>query len=164
MNKDTVQDGLVVSMEYSLSVDGEMLDSSKDAGPLQFLAGYDNIVPGLEREMKGMKIGESKDVVVSPADGYGEFDEEAFMEVPRSEFPDDMEIEMGMELGVSDEDGNHQMAIIENFDDETVRLDFNHPLAGAELHFTVKVVGLREPTTEELEHGHVHEEGHHHHD
>jgi FKBP-type peptidyl-prolyl cis-trans isomerase SlyD len=164
MNKDTVQDGLVVSMEYSLTVDGEMLDSSKDAGPLQFLAGYDNIVPGLEREMKGMKIGESKDVVVSPADGYGEFDEEAFMEVPRSEFPDDMEIEMGMELGVSDEDGNHQMAIIENFDDETVRLDFNHPLAGAELHFTVKVVGLREPTTEELEHGHVHEEGHHHHD
>jgi FKBP-type peptidyl-prolyl cis-trans isomerase SlyD len=164
MNKDTVQDGLVVSMEYGLSVDGEMLDSSKDAGPLQFLAGYDNIVPGLEREMKGMKIGESKDVVVSPADGYGEFDEEAFMEVPRSEFPDDMEIEMGMELGVSDEDGNHQMAIIENFDDETVRLDFNHPLAGAELHFTVKVVGLREPTTEELEHGHVHEEGHHHHD
>jgi len=162
MNKDTVQDGLVVSMEYSLSVDGEMLDSSKDEGPLQFLAGYDNIVPGLEREMKGMKIGESKDVVVSPADGYGEFDDEAFMEVPRSEFPDDMEIEMGMELGVSDDDGNHQMAIIESFTDETVRLDFNHPLAGAELHFTVKVVGLREPTQEELEHGHVHEEGHHH--
>ena len=163
MNKDTVQDGLVVSMEYSLTVDGELLDSSKDAGPLQFLAGHENIVPGLEREMMGMKIGESKDVVVTPADGYGEFDEEAFMEVARSEFPDDLEIEMGMELGVSDEDGNHQMAFIENFDDKMVRLDFNHPLAGAELHFTVKVVGLREPTPEELEHGHVHEEGHHHH-
>ncbi|CAG1016542.1 FKBP-type peptidyl-prolyl cis-trans isomerase SlyD [Anaerolineales bacterium] len=164
MSKDTVQDGLVVSMEYTLTVDGEVLDSSKDAGPLQFLAGYDNIVPGLEREMVGMKIGESKDVVVSPADGYGEFDEDAYAEVPRSEFPDDMELELGMELGVTDEDDNHQMAFVESFDDETVRLDFNHPLAGAELHFNVKVVGLREPTKDELEHGHVHEEGHHHHE
>jgi len=163
MSKDTVQSGLVVSMEYTLTVDGEVLDSSKDAGPLQFLAGYDNIVPGLEREMVGMKIGESKDVLVLPADGYGEFDEESFMEVPRSEFPEDLEIELGMELGVTDEDDNHQMAFVESFDDETVRLDFNHPLAGAELQFNVKVVGLREPTSEELEHGHVHEEGHHHH-
>ena len=64
MSKDTVQDGLVVSMDYKLTVDGEVLDSSEDAGPLQFLAGYGNIVPGLEREMAGMKIGESKDVVV----------------------------------------------------------------------------------------------------
>jgi FKBP-type peptidyl-prolyl cis-trans isomerase SlyD len=163
MSKDTVQSGLVVSMEYTLTVDGEVLDSSKDAGPLQFLAGYDNIVTGLEREMVGMKIGESKDVLVLPADGYGEFDEESFMEVPRSEFPEDLEIELGMELGVTDEDDNHQMAFVESFDDETVRLDFNHPLAGAELQFNVKVVGLREPTSEELEHGHVHEEGHHHH-
>jgi FKBP-type peptidyl-prolyl cis-trans isomerase SlyD len=164
MNKDTVQDGLVVSMEYTLTVDGEVLDSSRDAGPLQFLAGYDNIIPGLEREMIGMKVGESKKVVVAPVDGYGEYDEEAYMEVPRSEFPKDMEIELGMELGVTDEDGNRQMAFIESFDDESVRLDFNHPLAGAELHFSIKVVGLREPTEEELEHGHVHEEGHRHHD
>lgn len=162
MNKDTVQDGLVVSMEYTLSVDGEVLDSSKDAGPLQFLAGYDNIVPGLEREMVGMKIGESKDVLVLPEDGYGEFDEEAFMEVPRSEFPLDMELETGLELNVTDEDGQHQLAFVESFNDKTVRLDFNHPLAGAELHFNVKVVGLRDPTKEELDHGHVHEEGHHH--
>jgi len=162
MNKDTVQDGLVVSMEYTLSVDGEVLDSSKDAGPLQFLAGYDNIVPGLEREMVGMKIGESKDVLVLPEDGYGEFDEEAFMEVPRSEFPTDMELEEGLELNVTDEDGQHQIAFVESFNDKNVRLDFNHPLAGAELRFNVKVIALRDPTKEELDHGHVHEEGHHH--
>jgi FKBP-type peptidyl-prolyl cis-trans isomerase SlyD len=162
MNKDTVQDGLVVSMEYTLSVDGEVLDSSKDAGPLQFLAGYDNIVPGLEHEMLGMKIGESKDVLVMPVDGYGEFDEEAFVEVPRSEFPSDMELEEGLELGVSDEDGQNQVAFVESFNNEIVRLDFNHPLAGAELQFNVKVVGLREPTKEELKHGHVHDEDHHH--
>jgi FKBP-type peptidyl-prolyl cis-trans isomerase SlyD len=129
---------------------------------LQFLAGHDNIVPGLEREMIGMKIGESKEVVVSPEDGYGEFDEEAFMEVPRSEFPTDMEIEEGVELSVTDEDGKNQYARVESLTDETVSLDFNHPLAGAELHFSVKVIELRDPTEEELDHGHVHEEGHDH--
>ena len=162
MIEDTVQEGVVVSMDYTLRVDGEVLDSSDDAGLLQFLAGHDNIVPGLEREMIGMKIGESKDVVVSPEDGYGEFDEEGFMDVPRSEFPSDMQIEEGVELNVTDEDGENQYARVESVNDETVRLDFNHPLAGAELHFNVKVVALREPTEEELDHGHVHEEGHHH--
>ncbi len=162
MSKDTVQNGLVVSMDYKLTVDGEALDSSEGAGPLQFLAGHNNIVVGLEREMLGMKIGESKDVVVSPEDGYGEFDDEAFMEVPRSEFPADMELEEGMELHVTDEDDQHQMAFVESFDDSAVRLDFNHPLAGAELHFNVKVIALRDPTAEELDHGHVHEEGHNH--
>ncbi|MHB8779708.1 MAG: FKBP-type peptidyl-prolyl cis-trans isomerase [Anaerolineales bacterium] len=162
MSRDSVQDGLVVSMDYKLTVDGEVLDSSDDEGPLQFLAGYDNIVTGLEREMIGMKIGESKDVVVRAEDGYGEFDEEAFMEVPRTEFPEDMKLEEGMELHITDEDDQHQAAYVTGFDDKTVQLDLNHPLAGAELHFTVKVVALREPTVEELDHGHVHEEGHHH--
>lgn len=163
MSKDTVQDGVVVSMDYKLTVDGEVLDSSDEAGPLQFLAGYGNIIPGLEQEMMGMKIGESKDVVVQPEDGYGEFDEEAFMDVPRSEFPADMQLEEGLELHVTDEDGNHQAAYVSSFDDKSVNLDFNHPLAGAVLNFSVKVVGLREPTEEELDHGHVHEGGGHHH-
>ena len=162
MSIDTVQVGLVVSMEYSLRVDGEVLDSSDGAGPLQFLAGYDNIVPGLERAMIGMKVGESKDVVVSPEDGYGEFDDEGYMDMPRSEFPDDMELEPGIGLNLTDEEGNVQPAYIESFDNETVHLDLNHPLAGAELHFNVKVVDLREPSAEELDHGHVHEEGHQH--
>jgi FKBP-type peptidyl-prolyl cis-trans isomerase SlyD len=86
MSKDSVQDGVVVSMEYTLHVDGELLDSSDGQGPLQFLVGYGNIIPGLENEMMGMKIGDSKKVIVQPVDGYGEFDEEAFMEVPRDQF------------------------------------------------------------------------------
>jgi FKBP-type peptidyl-prolyl cis-trans isomerase SlyD len=84
------------------------------------------------------------------------------MEVPRNEFPADMQIEEGLELSVTDEDGQNQYARIESLTDEKVRLDFNHPLAGSELHFNVKVVALRDPTEEELDHGHVHEEGHHH--
>lgn len=162
MSKDSVQDGVVVSMEYTLKVDGEVIDSSAGQEPLQFLTGYGNIIPGLEREMIGMKVGDSKDVIVAPAEGYGEYDDEAFLEVPRGEFPKDMPVEEGLELTVRDEEGQARYARIDSVEAESVRLNFNHPLAGDELHFNVKVVGLREPTGEELEHGHVHQGGHHH--
>jgi len=162
MSKDSVQDGTVVSMEYTLHVDGEQLDTSEGQGPLQFLVGYGNIISGLESEMMGMKIGDSKDVVVQPADGYGEFDEEAFMKVPRGQFPKDMPMELNAELTVRDDKGEARYARVESIDGDVVTLDFNHPLAGGELHFHVKVVALREPSEEELEHGHVHEAGHHH--
>lgn len=162
MSTETVQDGQVVSMEYTLRVDGEVLDSSEGQEPLQFLAGRGNIIPGLERKMIGMKVGESKEVVVAPAEGYGEFDEEAYVDVERKEFPKDMPIEEGIEMHVSDDEGQSRYARIDSIDGDTVRLSFNHPLAGMELHFNVKVIGLREPTAEELEHGHVHDGGHHH--
>ena len=162
MSTDSVQDGVVVSMEYTLHVDGKLLDSSEGQGPLQFLMGYGNIIAGLENEMIGMKIGESKDVVVQPADGYGEFDEEAFMEVAKKDFPKDMPLEVGAELTVRDNADNARMAFVDGIEGDTVTLNFNHPLAGDELHFHVKVVALREPNDEELSHGHVHEAGHHH--
>jgi len=162
MSKDTVEDGVVVSMEYTLHVDGELLDSSDGQGPLQFLAGYGNIIHGLEEEMRGMKIGDSKDVIVQPKDGYGEFDDEAFMQVPRTDFPKEMPMEVDTELTVRDEEGNARYARVESIEEDNVTLNFNHPLAGDELRFHVKVVALRDPTQDELEHGHVHEEGHHH--
>jgi FKBP-type peptidyl-prolyl cis-trans isomerase SlyD len=162
MGIDSVQEGVVVSMEYTLHVDGELLDSSEGQGPLQFLAGYGNIVSGLENEMMGMKIGDSKDVIVQPVDGYGEFDEEAFMKVPRNQFPKDMPVEVETELTVRDDEGQARYARIENVEGDVVTLNFNHPLAGAELHFNVKVVALREPNAEEVDHGHVHEGGLHH--
>lgn len=162
MSTESVQDGVVVSMEYTLHVDEELLDSSEGQGPLHFLAGYGNIISGLENEMMGMKIGDSKDVVVQPADGYGEFDENAFMNVPRNQFPKDMNLEVGAELSVRDNQDHARMAYVDSIEGDTVTLNFNHPLAGDELHFHVKVVGLREPNDEELEHGHVHEGGHHH--
>ena len=162
MSTESVQDGVVVSMEYTLHVDGELLDSSEGQGPLQFLAGYGNIIPGLEEELRGMKIGDSKDVVVQPKDGYGEFDDEAFMQVPRDDFPQEMPVEVNAELTVRDDAGNARYARIDSVEDDTVTLNFNHPLAGDELHFHVKVVALRAPTDEELVHGHVHEAGHHH--
>lgn len=162
MSKDTVQNGIVVSMEYTLKIDGEVIDSSEGQDPLEFLTGHGNIISGLEREMIGMKVGDSKDVVVAPADGYGEYDDEAHLDVPRSQLPKDMPVEEGLELTVRDDSGEGRYARIESVEGETVRLNFNHPLAGDELYFNVKVVSLREPTGEELEHGHVHAAGHHH--
>lgn len=162
MSKDSVQKDVIVSLEYTLHVDNEEIDSSKGQDPLQFLVGHGNIISGLEREMIGMKVGESKDVVIAPTEGYGEFDEEAFMVVPRNDFPKDIPVEEGTELTVRDDSGKSRYARIDSIEDDTVTLNFNHPLAGDELHFNVKVVDVREPTAEELEHGHVHQGEHHH--
>ena len=149
-------------MEYTLKVDGETIDASAETGPIEFLQGQGNIVPGLERELYGMSVGDSKDVVVSAQDGYGEIDGEAFMEVPRDQFPADIPLEVGTLLELLDDADQPVHARIEKVAEQTVRLDFNHPLAGKELHFSVKIAVLRPATEEELEHGHVHGEDHAH--
>lgn len=110
-----------------------------------------------------MKVGDSKEIVVAPKDGYGEYDEAAFMDVPLNNFPKDMDVKEGLELSVKDDGGQSRYARVDTVEGETVRLNFNHPLAGDELHFNVKVVNLRVPTEEELAHGHVHVGGGHHH-
>jgi FKBP-type peptidyl-prolyl cis-trans isomerase SlyD len=157
-----VQDNLVVSMEYTLSVDGEIVASADSNDPIQFIQGMGNIIPGLEREINGMTIGESKNITLTPEDGYGEYDDEAFAEVPRDEIPDNVPLEIGTALEMEDEEGNYLEAVIDEIADDYVVLDFNHPLAGQELHFAIKVIALRDATEEELEHQHVHFEGHEH--
>jgi FKBP-type peptidyl-prolyl cis-trans isomerase SlyD len=129
---------------------------------LEFVHGAGNIIPGLEREMTGMAIGESKEVVVAAVDAYGEEDEKAFMEVPREQFPEEIPLKVGTELQVQNQAGQPMYARIDMVGEKSVRLDFNHPLAGKDLHFSVKVIGLREATDEEKEHGHVHGSGHAH--
>lgn len=113
--------------------------------------------------MIGMKVGDNKNVIIAPADGYGEYDDEAYLDVPRDQFPNDMQVEEGIELTVRDDSGEGRYARVESIEEGTVRLNFNHPLAGDELQFDVKVIALREPTAEELDHGHVHQGGGHHH-
>jgi FKBP-type peptidyl-prolyl cis-trans isomerase SlyD len=151
-----VQDGQVVMMDYTLHVGGEILDSSEGHDPLEFLQGAGNIIPGLERELYGMAVGESKKVTVVPAEGYGELNPNALVNVPRSQFPANVPMETGTEIQVTDQQGQTMVARIDRVEVESVRLDFNHPLAGKDLHFDVKIVGLRAPTDEELDHGHVH--------
>ena len=151
-----VQDGQVVSMDYTLRVDGEVMDSSNGHEPLEFLQGAGNIIPGLEQELYGMSVGDSKLVIVQPEDGYGLVDPEAFVDFPREEFPANIPLEKGVEIQVTDENGHPMGARIHSVSDESVKLDFNHPLAGKQLHFDAKIVGLREATSEEHAHGHVH--------
>ncbi len=159
----TVQDGQIVAMEYTLKVDGDVADTSEGREPLAYLHGAGNIIPGLEREMLGMVVGESKDVVVAAADAYGEEDDQAFMDVPRDQFPKEIPMEVGIEIQVQNQSGQPMYARIHEVGEQTVKLNFNHPLAGKELYFSVKVVEIREPTDEEKEHGHVHGAGGHHH-
>ncbi len=156
-----VMDGQVVSMDYSLHIDGELVDTSEGREPLDYLHGAGNIIPGLESELDGMAVGESKSVIVTPAAGYGEHDPNAYMDVPRREFPGEIPMEIGAELQLQDQSGNPMYARIDEIKEDTVRLDFNHPLAGKELHFKVTIMGIRQPTDEELSHGHAHH-GHEH--
>ena len=151
-----VADGQVIMMEYTLQVDGEIIDTSADHGPIEFLQGQGNIVPGLEQALYGMAVGESKDVVVAAGDGYGEMDNQAYMEVPRDQFPQDIPMDVGTQIELHDESGQPMVARIDQVGETSVHLDFNHPLAGKELHFAVKIAGLRPATDEELDHGHVH--------
>src|SRR5512140_2627888 len=155
-----VDAGQVVSMHYTLHVDGKVVDSSEGGEPLQFIQGMGHIIPGLEHELYDMKVGESKSVTVPPKDGYGETDESAYMDVPREAFPAEVPLETGTELELRDQSGHPMFARIEAVTDESIRLDMNHPLAGKELNFDVKIAGLRPATDEEVSHGHVHGEGH----
>jgi len=157
-----VKDGQVVSMEYTLKVDGKVTDTSEGREPLAYLQGSGNIIPGLERELAGMKIGESKEVLVAAANAYGEEDDKAFMDVPRADFPKDIPAKVGTEIQVQNQAGQPMYARVDRVDEQSLRLNFNHPLAGKELHFSVKVVEIRDATPEEKEHGHVHLPGHQH--
>jgi FKBP-type peptidyl-prolyl cis-trans isomerase SlyD len=151
----TVDDGQVVSMDYTLHVDGEIVDTSEGREPLDFLQGVGNIIPGLERELYGMEVGQSKKVVVAAADAYGEFQEDAVVNVPKGEFPEQIPVEVGTELQVRGQNGETLHGRITKVEGENVELNFNHPLAGKELHFDVTITALREATDDELLQGQV---------
>ena len=142
-------------------MDGKVVDSSEGGEPLQFIQGMGHIIPGLEHELYNMQIGDSKNITVAAEKGYGESDETAFMDVPREAFPHDVPLEEGTELELRDQSGNPVYARVDNVSENNIRLDMNHPLAGKELNFEVKIAGLRQATDEEVSHGHVHGNGQH---
>lgn len=146
-----VTDGMIVCLDYTLRLDdGEIVDTSEERDPLAFVQGQRQIVPGLERQLYGMEVGEEKQVVLNPAEGYGERDPEATQDVPRDVFEEDLDLQPGMPIQVSDGTGRRATAFVAAVGDESVELDFNHPLAGETLHFTVEVVDLREATEADL--------------
>jgi len=157
---NVIADDVVVSMNYTLTVNGEVFESSPEGEPIEFIQGHGHIIPGLERQLYGMSIGDSKEVSVASDDAYGEVDPEAVMEVPRSEFPEDIPLLPGVQLQVRNEEGEDLDATITKVSADSIELDFNHPLAGKDLTFDVTVVDLRPATDEEISHGHVHGNNH----
>ena len=152
----------VVYIDYVLKDDqGEVLDSSGEHGPLAYLHGNGQLIPGLENELEGKSAGDSFEAVIGPEMGYGEYDENLVVKIGRDRFDTNEEIEPGMQFQAQTPEGD-RVFTIKDVSENEVTADGNHPLAGMELEFAVTVVNIREATTEELEHGHVHD-GHNHH-
>lgn len=153
----------VVLIHYTLKDDGgAVLDSSAGSEPLAYIQGHGNLVPGLERALEGKQDGDSLAVTVSPADGYGTRDEKLVQRVPKRSLQGAGDIRKGLQFQARTEDGMRLFTVTAVVGD-MVSLDGNHPLADKTLHFDIEVVSVRDATAEELEHGHVHGAGGHHH-
>jgi FKBP-type peptidyl-prolyl cis-trans isomerase SlyD len=158
-----VQSDHVVSIDYTLKNDaGEVMDSSEQTGPMAYLHGHQNIIPGLEKALDDKAVGDTLSVSIEPADAYGERNAEMIQTVPRSMFQGVDEIEPGMRFQAQTEGGVTVVTIKEVNGDE-ITLDGNHELAGETLHFNVEIKDVRPASEEEIEHGHVHgPDGHEH--
>lgn len=161
MSDMTVQDDAVVTLTYTLTLDdGTEVDAAGTEDPLVYLHGHDNIIPGLEIALTGLKVGDSRQVSIAPANAYGDFDPDAIVTIPYEDFPDDIELEEGMALELQNErTGEFYEAFIEELSDEGAIVDLNHPLAGEALNFDVTIVAIRAATRDELDHGHPHGPG-----
>lgn len=146
----TVQEKSFVEIEYTLTLDsGEVVDRSAPDKPLGFIFGVNAIIPGLEKKLTGMSAGESAKLVVEADEAYGKRDEELVRELPRGNFPEGMDIEVGMIFQAQSPQGPANLRVVE-VGEETIKGDFNHPLAGERLNFDVKIVNVREASDAEL--------------
>ena len=139
----TIEKGKKVSFDYTLKVDGEVVDTSKDRGPLEYTHGEGKIIIGLEKEMEGMKVGDEKTVEVKPEEAYGLKDSQAFRDVPKTSLPQGLEPKVDMMLQMQGPGGQALPVRIAEVKDDKIVLDLNHPLAGKTLMFQVKVVEVK---------------------
>ena len=154
----------VVLIHYTLTNDaGDVLDSSNGGEPLAYLHGQGNIVAGLEKALGGRSVGEKLSVRVEPAEGYGVRDAALVKRVPRRSFGSAGNIKPGMQFQAQLERGQTRVVTVTAVKGDMVTVDGNHPLAGQSLNFAVEITEVRDATSEELEHGHVHGPGGHHH-
>jgi FKBP-type peptidyl-prolyl cis-trans isomerase SlyD len=152
-----ISNDLVGSIHYTLkNAEGEVLDSSEGQEPLEYVHGKSNIVIGLEKQLEGKSVGEKLSVVVSPEEGYGEFDPSLIQDLPKTMFAGVETIEVGMEFHSQTPEGDMQIIAVKAVEGDTITVDGNHPMAGQTLHFDIEITGVRAATADELEHGHVH--------
>ena len=154
-----IENNKVATLHYTLKDnEGNIIDQSED-GSFVYLHGALNIIPGLETALTGKAAGDELNVKVAPEEAYGVRSEEHMQEVPKEMFESDAEINVGMQFHAQGPNGEDLMVTIAEIKDDVIIVDGNHPLAGMELNFDVKIVEVREATDEEMEHGHVHVEG-----
>ena len=138
---ETVSKGKMISLEYTLKLDdNQVVDTNVGKDPLTYTQGANQIIPGVESAVEGMTVGQAKQVVVEPTDGYGNRNPKAFQEIPKEKVPQGIQI--GTQLHGKDAAGRNVRPIVTEIKDDTVLLDFNHPLAGKTLFFDLKVVNI----------------------
>lgn len=143
-----IQEGSLVSLEYTLTDDsGKVLDSNVGKEPLTYIHGGGQIVRGLEKELTGLKVGERKKIHVNPEEGYGLVDPKAMQEIPKDKIPPDAQ-KVGALLMTKGPQGEGITMRVHEVRDQTVVVDFNHPLAGKALNFDVKVLDIKAPVTQ----------------
>ena len=142
-----VKDGMLVSLDYTVKTpDGKLLETSNGSQPLKYIHGKKMMIPGLERELTGMKIGAEKHITVKPEDGYGKLNPNAVQEVPKEKVPPNA-LKIGAVLVGTDKNGSPMPMTVKEIKEKTVVMDLNHPLAGKTLVFDVKVVDIQPPPT-----------------
>ncbi len=158
----------VPSVSYTLRVEGEIVDQATVEEPLTFLFGIGAMIPGFEKNLAEKEQGDEYDFVLQPEEAYGNYDSNAIVDLPIDTFKIDGKVQddilkIGNVVPMQDQHGTPLRGIVKEITDANVTMDFNHVLAGKELHFTGSIVEVREATSEEIEHGHVHgPEGHQH--
>jgi len=140
-----IKNGSLVSLEYTLADDkGKVIESNKGKDPLRYTHGQGELIPGLEKELEGMKAGAQKNIRVKPEDAYGTVDPQAFREIPKANIPPDA-LKVGTRLLATTPQGQSIPVLVHEIKDKTVILDFNHPLAGKTLSFDVTVLDVKAP-------------------
>ena len=146
-----VAEDSVVSIEYTLTDDaGNVIDQSAGRGPLSYVHGRGDMVPGLERALSGRRVGDEVSVSVSPKDGYGAYDNTLMFEVPRAELPSSIQPARGMRLIVSDADGRQLPVTVLAVKSDSIIMDGNHPLACMTLHFDLRTKSARKTRPQDL--------------
>lgn len=136
-----IENGDKVRIQYVLTVDGEPVDSTEGREPFEYQQGKQQIIPGLERQLEGLRVGDEREIIVGPDDAYGVEDPNAYIEVSKDKLPEG-EVTIGMLVHATTPDGRQMVVRVAEIREETVVLNFNHPLAGKELHFTIKILEI----------------------
>jgi FKBP-type peptidyl-prolyl cis-trans isomerase SlyD len=168
-----ISEDKAVSVNYYLTASKnsepeQLIEETSTEHPFVFLFGYGSVLPDFETSLNGKQKGDKFDFRISSKNGYGDFEKDYVVKIDRAAFEvdgkfDDARVKVGQDLEMSDAEGNPLMGRVLSINEKEVEMDFNHPLAGHDLHFIGEVLDVREATQEELDHGHVHGPGGHHH-